>query len=374
MGASGILLIVIGVLAGGAMALAPKALWWIVESWKFRHPEANEPSAAAYAVTRVGGAVLVVVATFVGIGMIQDGREAARVERAEQESAAAEAAFVAPAPETRGLLPIIGYSTGPGPIDPTTAYFMAPEDSWSDTLRASAPSPRLFSISCYYRPVVTAGPDGRQTVNVELVWAPQRLADMEKSGGCHLGPKHKIGSATVRGAAAEPNLVTDASIADEDGAELVPAAPQNAVPLLPRAIDSDYARPTASARGRIPVAGYRVGADGALTVSYLKPAGVSPDFVGGDRNRYRGGCEVVPMVTRTGDTVTVDLWLRWTDPGEMATPDQSTCTTGAAWSGSAEGEVAVDIPSGATVLTNGPIINGAGEITQAAAPGNRVPA
>ncbi|WP_336470697.1 DUF6199 family natural product biosynthesis protein [Mycolicibacterium peregrinum] len=51
----GIFLIVVGVLVGGVMAAAPRGIWWATQSWKFRNPEANEPSDTAYGMTRVGG-------------------------------------------------------------------------------------------------------------------------------------------------------------------------------------------------------------------------------------------------------------------------------------------------------------------------------
>ncbi|MEV0670691.1 DUF6199 family natural product biosynthesis protein [Mycobacterium sp. NPDC050441] len=54
---AGIFLIIVGVLVGGVMAAAPRRIWWATQSWKFRHPEANEPSDTAYGMTQAGGAL-----------------------------------------------------------------------------------------------------------------------------------------------------------------------------------------------------------------------------------------------------------------------------------------------------------------------------
>ena len=60
------IVVVLFVLLVGAMAawglVSPQSQWRTLQSWRFKHPDANEPSGAGYAVQRVGcGVVLVVV-------------------------------------------------------------------------------------------------------------------------------------------------------------------------------------------------------------------------------------------------------------------------------------------------------------------------
>jgi hypothetical protein len=43
--------------------VAPEKVWRFTEAWKYRNPEANEPSDISYAMQRVSGAVMV------GIGL-----------------------------------------------------------------------------------------------------------------------------------------------------------------------------------------------------------------------------------------------------------------------------------------------------------------
>ncbi|TVY06123.1 hypothetical protein FPV58_02385 [Mycolicibacterium porcinum] len=105
----GIILIVVGVLVGGIMVAAPRGIWWATQSWKFRHPEANEPSDLSYGMTRASGVLLICLALVMGGVVISDSLSTSAAEKREQEAEAqqkaAEAAFVVPAPEKRGLLP-----------------------------------------------------------------------------------------------------------------------------------------------------------------------------------------------------------------------------------------------------------------------------
>ncbi|MFV8308663.1 DUF6199 family natural product biosynthesis protein [Mycobacteroides chelonae] len=55
--------------------LDPKSQWQALSSWKYRNPEANEPSETAYAMTRIGGVVGLVVLVVVGYKMVQADRK-----------------------------------------------------------------------------------------------------------------------------------------------------------------------------------------------------------------------------------------------------------------------------------------------------------
>lgn len=100
-----------GVLVGVVMVAAPRGIWWATESWKFRNPEANEPSDTSYALSRVGGVVVIIVALALGTSIIAQDHTKTQADKREQEAQAQreaeEAAFVVPPPESRGALPVI---------------------------------------------------------------------------------------------------------------------------------------------------------------------------------------------------------------------------------------------------------------------------
>ncbi|WP_066903548.1 DUF6199 family natural product biosynthesis protein [Mycolicibacterium houstonense] len=232
---TGILVIVVGVLAGAVMVAWPRRLWWVTESWKFKNPEANEPSDTVYGLTRAGGVGLVIVALFLGGSIISDDLSAKRKREAEQAQAAVEAAFVAPAPENRGPLPVIGYFTQKFPKSlRVTVYYLAPGESVRAEIRESASrGPNKWNFPCYT--YGGAGPvkAGPLLVNPELFWAPKELGDLAKSDGCRLGVGHKVHETSrfVDGSVAPP-IVTDSAIVDRNGTEILPAAAGNVVPKL----------------------------------------------------------------------------------------------------------------------------------------------
>ncbi|WP_301123638.1 DUF6199 family natural product biosynthesis protein [Mycolicibacterium fortuitum] len=57
-----ILCLVIGIPLGLFMLLRPKTIWWATESWKYKDPEANEPSEVAYGMQALGGLFVIVAA------------------------------------------------------------------------------------------------------------------------------------------------------------------------------------------------------------------------------------------------------------------------------------------------------------------------
>ncbi|MBB2991257.1 hypothetical protein FHR72_002741 [Mycolicibacterium iranicum] len=237
MGAGGLVLLVLGVLVGGVMVWKPRALWWAFESWKFRNPEANEPSDAAYMMTRLSGVGLVVLSVVLGVALMRDGRTEQEEQRAAEEQAAADAAFVPPSPEVRALLPVVGaFAESGGNV--AEVFFQVPENAFSERIRSSqsSSSTRLFTVPCYYKPVVTDAPDGRTLVNVELIWQPQKRADAAKSDACRLGGDRKTEKQFVRSPAGSPPpiVLTDAAIVTASGTEVTPAAPGNPVPALPQ--------------------------------------------------------------------------------------------------------------------------------------------
>jgi uncharacterized membrane protein len=74
--------------------LAPRSQWRALASWQYRHPEANEPSDAAYAIQRVSLALLMIVLVVLGYRAYAAEHDTAETERAKatQRAAQAEAA------------------------------------------------------------------------------------------------------------------------------------------------------------------------------------------------------------------------------------------------------------------------------------------
>lgn len=239
---AGILLIVVGVLVGGVTAAAPKAIWWATQSWKFRNPEANEPSDAAYGMTRVGGVLLIVLALVIGATIISDHREAEQRREAKEQQQAAERAFVAPPPEKRGLLPVIGYIAKQFPKGLSiTVYYVAPGDSVREAVRDSASHrPIKSSYPCYTSAGRRPAKDAPPLVNPELIWAPKGLGDLAKSDRCRLGIGRKVHETSrFVDSSVQLPVVTDSAIVDRNGTEILPAAPGNVVPKLNEGLRTD---------------------------------------------------------------------------------------------------------------------------------------
>lgn len=54
--------------------LGPRSVWLITESWRYRNPDAVEPSDIAYMLTRIGGGLGVVVGVIMmiaGVGSLK---------------------------------------------------------------------------------------------------------------------------------------------------------------------------------------------------------------------------------------------------------------------------------------------------------------
>ncbi|WP_135453189.1 DUF6199 family natural product biosynthesis protein [Mycobacterium sp. DL99] len=235
---AGILVIVVGVLVGGAMATSPKRIWWVTQSWKFKDPEANEPSDTAYGMTRAGGVFVILLALFLGASTIHSHFQRQNRREAQEQQQAAEAAFVAPAPENRGQLPVIGYFAEERERGATiTVYYLAPGESVREAISHMN---HRDSYPCY----TSAGPspawDAPPVVNPELIWAPKELGDLAKSEGCRPGAGREVHETSrfVDSSVALP-VVTDSAIVDRNGTEIRPAAPGNVVPKLSEELRTD---------------------------------------------------------------------------------------------------------------------------------------
>ncbi len=69
----GIVLFVGVALVAAGLALwaviSPRSQWKAMQSWAFRHPDANEPSDAAYLLARLAGLVVLVLLVVGAIGL-----------------------------------------------------------------------------------------------------------------------------------------------------------------------------------------------------------------------------------------------------------------------------------------------------------------
>lgn len=239
----GILVIVVGVSVGAFMAAAPKRMWWVTESWKFKDPEANEPSDTAYGLTRTAGVFVSIVALCLGGSLISDDRDAKQRHEAQEKQRAAEAAFVVPPPENRGPLPVVGYFAKKFPKGlEITVYYLAPRDSVREAVRDSASHrPIKSSYPCYTSAGRASAKGTPPVVNPELIWAPGKLGDLAKSDSCRPGVGRKVHETSrFLGSSSElPVVVTDSAIVDRSGTEILPAASGNVVPKLPERMYPD---------------------------------------------------------------------------------------------------------------------------------------
>ncbi|MBP2453703.1 DUF6199 family natural product biosynthesis protein [Mycolicibacterium lutetiense] len=215
---------------GGVMAASPRRIWWVTESWKFRNPEANEPSDTAYGMTRAGGVFVILLALFLGASIIHSDLQRQNRREAEEQRKAAEAAFVVPPPEDRGGLPVVGYFADPTPGGMRVyVYYLAPGGAVHQYIRTMSDK---FSYPCYTSASVTKAGGDRMSANPELYWAPKKIGDMSRSDMCRPGTGLVVHGVSLDDVTAETTIVTDSAIVDRDGAEIMPAAPGNVVPKL----------------------------------------------------------------------------------------------------------------------------------------------
>lgn len=231
---AGIFLIVVGVLVGGATAASPSRMWWATQSWKFKNPEANEPSDTSYGMTRAGGVLFTVFALIFGSVLISGEISDKRQREAQEQQRAAEKAFVAPPPEKRGPLPVIGYVAEKFPNGlAVTVYYVAPKAAVREAVRESASrGASKWNYPCYTSAWRDPAVHTRKLVNPELTWAPKELGDISKSDQCRPGIGYKVHSASLYGVAATAVIVTDSAVVEKDGTVILPAASGNVVPRL----------------------------------------------------------------------------------------------------------------------------------------------
>lgn len=240
-----ILVLVIGIPAGLFVLLRPRKLWWATQSWKYKNPDANEPSDTSYAMTSVSGLFIIGLSIFLAVmawSSERDRKEHEAQQKQREEWDAAVKAYTPPAPEDRGALPVIGYVLHPAgsvqtaSVQTAEVYFLQPPGAAKSGYRHWA---QRGLRQCVTSARVQPAPDhGPAQLHVQLRWAPDvPQKDNTASDSCttrDIASTHEIvfDSVTIDG---DAGYVTDSPIVDRDGNVLVPAGPANVVPKLDRA-------------------------------------------------------------------------------------------------------------------------------------------
>ncbi|KAA0086435.1 hypothetical protein CIW52_00335 [Mycolicibacterium sp. P9-64] len=217
-----IVVLLIGVPLTALMWFKPRALWRATESWKFRDPEANEPSDFAYRLSAIGTAAGTALLTVMALTW-PDSVDTASTSKTSTTSAYSSrtsttlalpppTAFMPPPGMTRGSLPMIGYLTTPQP-DGTliaTVYLWAPEVT--SKIPAGNPPP---PAPCELGPKVRGAGTDHVTVDVDLVWQPTTTSGLPMNYDCSPTRGHQVRRSYVVGpVSASAKLFTSQPEAD----------------------------------------------------------------------------------------------------------------------------------------------------------------
>ncbi|WP_448495582.1 DUF6199 family natural product biosynthesis protein [Mycolicibacterium boenickei] len=236
-----ILCLIIGIPLGLFLLLRPRKVWWATEAWKYKNPEANEPSEAGYAMSALGG-VGVIVAAVILAGLAwsteRDKTAAEAAQKKKDDWNAAVAAYKPPKPEDRGALPIIGYLEKPQGSSPRMGYevyYLQPPNVFQSGFKEFMHNPKgryqcVTHVSRYAPRGVNPAP-----ITAHLSWEPDvPQVDGAASDACttrDTAQSNEMKSETVY---VDPGvqLVTDSPIVDAHGTVLVPGKQGNAIPKL----------------------------------------------------------------------------------------------------------------------------------------------
>lgn len=231
-----IVVLVIGIPIGLYMLLRPKHVWWTFESWKYKNPEANEPSETAYGLSALsGGGVIVAAIILAWVAWSTEKDQRAAEDRRQVEAAEQKAIdeYVAPKPENRGQLPVIGYVVTPQQNGRQTyeVFFLQPPDVYPADIKNFGAEKGWFN--CVTR-VGESRKTNPVTVSAHLSWEPTAPPDDGEADKCTvdaLAQSSEIDSEFFSLETPSP-IVTDSAIVDVNGKVLMPAGPGNAVPKL----------------------------------------------------------------------------------------------------------------------------------------------
>jgi hypothetical protein len=208
------------------MLLRPKKLWWTFESWRYKNPEANEPSEAGYGMSALRG-LAVIVATAI-LAWLAATKADYTAQTAQLTSPATTPSYTfAPAkPQERGALPIVGYRIDGGYLE---IYYLEPDGADATD---GGRNPELTD-GCQYTENVTGLGTDRVTVDIQLSWIDRygsyKDATDEKCrvGGTWSPDLRSVGLTQV---APGTTILTNGAVVDPGGKVLKPPAPGNVVP------------------------------------------------------------------------------------------------------------------------------------------------
>jgi uncharacterized protein DUF6199 len=199
----GIVVLLIGVPLSFLMWFKPRELWRATESWKFRNPEANEPSDFAYRLGAIGTTAATVLVAALAFTW-PDSHDTTSSTSTSSTYSPPPATFSIPPPTafmpppvmTRGSLPMIGYLTSPQPDGGliATVYFWAPEVA--SKVPADNPPP---PAPCELGPNVQGAGTDHVTVDVDLVWSPTSTSALPMNYDCNATRGHQVRRSYVVG-------------------------------------------------------------------------------------------------------------------------------------------------------------------------------
>jgi hypothetical protein len=200
----GIVVLLIGIPLGLLMLFKPREVWRATEGWKFRNPEANEPSGIAYALGGVGtiaATLILAMLAFTKPDSVDSASTTSKRPTYPSHSSTtiplpAPTAFMPPPGMTRGSLPMIGYLTSPAPDGSliATVYFWAPEVT-SKVPAGNPPPP----APCELGPKVQGAGTDHVTVDVDLVWLPTTTSALPMNYDCNATRGHQVRRSYVIG-------------------------------------------------------------------------------------------------------------------------------------------------------------------------------
>lgn len=234
--ALGIMVLLIGVPVGAWLFRNPDKLWWATESWKYKNPEANEPSEAAYGMSSLTGILVIVVSVIVALLAFTNGSSngddtPARPATTTTKRTPPPRAGLTSRPQSRGALPIVGYRLArEGGATFLDMSYLVPA--------GSAPVAGGFNFfseqGCEVMRQVRGINTDRITADLQLGWTPGLKATLAGEATCRVTDAWSPDVASVRIGEIRPDatIVTNSAVVRPDGAVLVPAASGNPVPLL----------------------------------------------------------------------------------------------------------------------------------------------
>lgn len=234
-----IIILLIGLPIGLFMLLKPRALWWTFQSWRYKNPEANEPSDAAYAMSAFSGLIVIVAVVIVAVVAWTrpdpaDRRASTASSRPSTSSSYTPKPRPAP-PQNRGVIPIVAYELMDGRSDRfkgktyLNVSYLVPKDG--ATAGGMNTEPR---DGCEVMQTVSGLGTDRVTVDLHLSWVDRYgYAKPGADEKCRVGNWSPwVSTMVVTEVRPGTTAVTNGPIVDKTARVLEPAAPGNAVPNL----------------------------------------------------------------------------------------------------------------------------------------------